>query len=252
MQISIKSNIESVIKNLDVIAKKQIPFAISLALNRTGQKVKDALIQDMKKSFDRPTPFTLNALQQTVSTKKNLTTKIWTKRSVRFSQKQHYLEPNIFGVNREHKAFERALHRIGILPVGMKAVPGSAAKLDSYGNMNRGQIVQILSYFKAFGEQGYAANITEKRKRSLARGTKKRIGYTYFVGRPGNGKLPLGIYQRFRFYGGAAIKPILIFVPASMGYKKRWDFFSIGRKVVEKEFENEFRRAINEAIKTAK
>lgn len=252
MKINIMSNIKEVIKNLDEIAKKQIPFACSLALNRTGQKVKDTLVKDMKTSFDRPTPFTLNALQHTVSTKRNLTTKIWLKTPVRLSQRQHYLEPHIFGVNREHKTFERALLRKGILPAGMKVIPGSGAKLDAYGNMSRGQIVKILSYFKAFGEQGYKANITERKRRSLAKGTKRRIGHAYFVGRPGKGKLPLGIYQRFHFARGTAIKPILIFVSASMRYKKRWDFFGIGQRVVEKNFKNEFIQTLNEAIKTAR
>lgn len=252
MQISIRSNIDEVLKNLNDIAKKQIPYAVSLALNRTGQKVKDALIKSMKESFDRPTPFTLNALQHTPSTKKTLTTVVCLKTPVRLSQRQHYFVPNILGVNREYKAFERALFRIGILPAGMMAVPGSAANIDLYGNMSRGQIIQILSYFKAFGEQGYKANITEARKKRLAKGSKKKIGYTYFVLQRPRGRLPAGIYQRFSFAMGTAIKPILIFVPASMRYKKRWDFFGIGRRVVEKEFENEFIRALLEAIKTAK
>ena len=30
-----------------------------------------------------------------------------------------------------------------------RAVPGAAAKLDAYGNMGRGQIVQILSQLQA-------------------------------------------------------------------------------------------------------
>ena len=54
----------------------------------------------------------------------------------------------------------------------MGIVPGDAATLDQNGNMSAGQIVQIMSWFKAFGEQGYQANMRDGGRR-LARDNKR-------------------------------------------------------------------------------
>ncbi len=40
------------------------------------------------------------------------------------------------------------MRQAGVLPGGMFWVPGSAAKMDRYGNISTGQIVQIVSALK--------------------------------------------------------------------------------------------------------
>lgn len=243
--------LKEAIKNMDNMAKKQVPFATAKALTNTAQAVKEELIKEMTRVFDRPTPFTLNSLVVIMATKTNLKAEVQTKFPPRLSQKQHYLEPQIKGGSREYKEFEKALHCIGVLPSDMTAIPGKGAKLDAYGNMSRGEIVKILSYFKAFGEQGYKANITEAKKKRLAKGSKKKIGYTYIVLRKPRGRLPAGIYQRFSFAIGNALRLILIFTKKPT-YKKRWMFNEIAQKVVTKEFMKKFSEAMEYAINTAK
>ena len=141
------------------------------------------------------------------------------------------LAAQISGGLRKHKRHEIALQRAGILPPGMAIVPGPGAAKDQYGNISAGQIVQIMSWFKSFGEQGYKANSTAKTRARLAKdkrnGTK---GFEYFALQKKQGKLSPGIYQRFTFASGSAIKPIMYFVrmPA---YKRRLDFYGIANKV---------------------
>jgi hypothetical protein len=114
--------------------------------------------------------------------------------------------------------------------------------------------VQILSYFKAFGEQGYSANVTDKRKAALAKGRAKKgeRGYTYFVGRPGGGRLPLGVWQRISFGSlGSAIKPVILFVTQPR-YRQHLDVPGIAQRVIADRFADELSKAVAQTQRTAR
>lgn len=251
IKISVQHNIDQLVKNLET-QRKQIPFAAARALNDTAEKAKAAEVREVRDVFDRPTPNTLNAFYVKRATKQSLTAEIGIKdfagKGVPASK---YLLAEITGGSRRPKRFEVALRSAGVLPFGYRAVPGDAAKIDAYGNMQGSQIVQILSYFRAGREGGYISNITDKRKAALRKGSKRKIGFEYFVGRPGRGNLPLGIWQRFRFAGGTAIKPILIFVPSAL-YEATFDFVFVVRNTVNKEFNKAFAARLDEALRTAR
>jgi hypothetical protein len=240
MNISLEHNIAGVIARLNDIERRHVPFATALALTRTAQEVRKAEVEEMKRVFDRPTPFTLNSLYLKAATKADLTAKIWLKDIS--GRAEHYLIPEIFGGARRLKGFERLLMRKGLLPPGWMAVPGAAAKLDAYGNISGGQMIQILSALKALGEQGYAANRT-KASAKRRRGKQAEL----FVGRPGGGRLPNGVWQRFRFAHGSAIKPILIFIRGPR-YQQRFDFFGVGKRVTAVIFPGIFDQALREAL----
>ena len=116
----------------------------------------------------------------------------------------------------------------------------------------RGQIVQILSYFKSFSESGFRANMTDKRKASLKRGGRKTRGMEYFVVRPGEGsRLHPGIWQRVGFGFGKAIKPIMIFVRHAT-YEENFDFEFVAINTIKKNFNKNLDRAFQYAERTAK
>jgi hypothetical protein len=253
ISIGISSNVQDTIRQLNA-RRDQVPFATAVALTRTAVKVKDAEYKEMVDVFDRPTPYTLNSLYAKGATKQNLEAVVWLKYDTsKGTPADKYLTPEISGGQRRLKRFERALRSVGALPDGYFAVPGAAAKMDAYGNMATSQIVQILSYFRAFrpeiGYHGFLSNITDKRKAKLARGTKRQLGFEYFVGSPGD-RLPLGVWQRFGFARGSAIKPILIFVK-SAHYPIRLDFGYVAQQTVNREFSGEFQRALAEATASA-
>ena len=226
---------------------KQIRFASAVALTRTARQIKAAEELEMRDVFERPTPYTMSAVYMRPATKADLTAEVGLKN---FASKAvpaaKYLLPQIVGGSRRPKRFERALQAVGALPAGYRAVPGSAAQVDVFGNISRGQIVQILSFFKAFPEMGYKANMSDKRRAQLARGSRQRQGFTYFVGTPG-GRLPLGIWQRIPFARGSAVKPVMIFVPSTT-YEAIFDFGYVARMVVDRELDAQFRRAFDEAM----
>lgn len=229
---------------------KQALYATALAMNSTMELTKTGVEKEMKDVFRSPTPFTMKAMFIKYASRDNLRGMVMLKDFAgKSTPASEYLKPQITGGLRKLKRFETLMMRVGIMPAGFRAVPGSGAKLDNFGNMSRGQLVQMLSYFKTFPEAGYKANMTDKRKAALAKGSKSALGFKYFVGKPGGG--PLGVWQRIQFGSGTALKPVLIFVPSAV-YKPIFDFNYVATRTIAKNFDIEFAKAYRKAMATAR
>lgn len=256
--INIKANLDvrGIIKQLADIKDKQIPFATSLAINKTAQKVKAAEEHEIRDVFDRPTPYIQKSIFIKPSNKQNLTARVWVKdQAITGVPATKILAAEIAGGQRRLKRYEVALRAVGALPAGYYTVPGEAATIDSYGNISGGQIKQVLSYFRANREAGFTSNSTDKTRAKLAKGTKKKSGISYFAGSPGDGKSPPGIWRRNHtgsFTGPVKpIEPILIFVRHT-NYEPIFDFKFVAENIINKEFRTEFERAWEYAKRTAK
>jgi hypothetical protein len=255
---------------------KQASFAASRALNETAKKVQQATHDEMRKVFDRPTPYTLRSMKVERSDKRNLTAivKLRDDAPGKGTPWIKAIGHQFGGGNRSWRRFEGALQRISVLPSGMAAVPPKnsswAMQLDAYGNIPRGKLVQILSYLNAFGEQGYKANMTDKRRRSLAKISKTEAGYKtiggiqYFVsyggrGRPGGDRYVHGRHDQHLFPGiwarrgthGSNVAPVILFVRKPR-YQRMIDLERIARSVVAKELNAIFNREMAAAIRSAK
>jgi hypothetical protein len=260
MKIGITSNFADVAKQINEIGK-QAKFAAAVALTKTAQDMRSALQVEMTRAFDRPVPYTINSLFVKGANKNNLEALVWVKDNA-FSNgtpADRYLGPQIFGGERLQKKMERMLQRVGALPAGWHTVPGEGAEIDSYGNMSRGQIIKVLSWLQAFGEQGYKKNATKATKDKIKRGSKSKLGMEYFVSK-GRGSamrggkvqhLPAGVWSKTSFGSGKAIKPILIFVKATR-YQPRFKFFEVGTQVAEKNFPGRFDEELERALRTAR
>ena len=224
--------------------KKQIPFALSRALNDVAIEVKKAEQIEMSKVFDNPTPYTLNSIFFKKATKQKLEVQIIVRNeAAKGTAPVKYLEPQIFGGSRRAKSSELQLREKGLIDNDMFWAPGSGARLNQYGNISPGLIVQILSALKAFREVGYDANYTEA---SVKRNKKSLAGNIFVIKEWGKALYP-GVYQRTK----KGVKPLLIFLKNPQ-YKERFDFFKVGEEVYDKEFENKFNEAIQYALSTAR
>jgi hypothetical protein len=117
--------------------------------------------------------------------------------------------------------------------------------------MKSGQIVQIMSWFQSFGEQGYSANMRDGGRR-LGRDNKRtgKRGFSYFVLKARRGKLLPGIYKRYQTSFGTAIKPVLIFIRVP-SYRPRLDFYGVGNRAVNEVVRRELPAALTDAVNTA-
>ena len=240
--IEIKVDTRDAIKYLDSVQRKQIPFATSVALNTTASEVQKDASSKMS-VFDRPRSQTQRGVYVAKSTKADLRAVIGIKnRQNSRVPVAEYLYPNVEGGGRVDKRSEILLKNAGILPKTMQTRPGPDARLDRYGNMSRGQIVQIVSYFRAFGSiktsgRGLAG---ETQSGKLNRG-KRTTANNFFV-IPG-----VGVFQRV----GKNTLFILTFI-APQNYPKRYDFETIARVSASKRFQGNFDKALRRALATAR
>jgi hypothetical protein len=262
MDISITfEGLKETIENMDALARKQLPYALKEALNITAADVQKAEVKKMQETLDRPTPYTLKSVKIKSATKAKLEAAVYFPESSfgkGSTAAAKYILPQVAGGARNIKRFEAALQRVGVLPKGLYVAPGQGCELDAYGNIPTGLIVQLLSYFRAFGEQGYRANITDKKKAALKKGSKRKgtLGYEYFVSygpgtNSGRQHLPAGIYKRVTFAVGSAIKPIFMFVKQP-AYSKRFPFIETAQRTVNMKFKDNFNRAMRDALLTAR
>lgn len=237
IKINVKPTLGNVIARLEHL-KADIPKAAAKALTETARAIERAEQAEMRRVFDRPKEFTLRSLFVKPATARNLTATVGLKNFAgKGTAAARYLYAQIHGGSRSLKRFERALQHAGVLPNGMYAVPGAAARLDAYGNISQGQIIQILSQLRAQRVAGYSSNMTAATKVRAIR----RAGGQFFVGRPGGGSLPLGVWQR----RGFLVAPVLIFVKAPQ-YQQRFRFYEVAQRTVDRVFHQEFEKALRE------
>lgn len=152
------------------LGSRDLPFVISLALNRTAKVAAADVYAVMRQVFDRPTPFALRSLRLARASKTDLRATIYFRdRGDKGSAARDYLDPQILGRGRRHKRSERSLQHAGLLRPGWFAVPGPAAQLDQYGNMRRGQIVKLLSFLGASSDTTQNRSVSGKSRGSRAR-----------------------------------------------------------------------------------
>ena len=236
-------------------AAGQVPFATMLALNSTAKQALGDVQARMRQVFDRPTPWVINSLRVKRATKTNLFAEVEFKDRSASENSRSMVEPHIFGGDRRYKAMEVRLYRSGLLSAGYQAVPGQAAKLDSAGNMSRGQISQLLNVLGTYREAGYNKADARTRARLAAGNAKKGVyGFVYWVNPvAGAGRqkhLMPGVYQRVTTGFGTSLKPVLIFVRKAR-YKPRLPFAAIVNTAAERDFPSHFDAALTKAMQTA-
>lgn len=240
---------------------KQIRFALALGLTRIGQRIKAEAAMEMRSVFDRPTPYTMNALQLAPAKRQDASPRAFVGFKDRagsfipqgadagavMSGRRHYLRPQVYGGGRPLKKLESRLRHAGVLGAGQYALPGWGMKLDAYGNMNRGDIVKVLAYMGGFGEVGGDKNTTAARKASL-----KSAGTEYFVLKAARGKLEPGIYRRSGKGSQARIQQLLRFINHTPQYRPLFDFFGVADRTAARVADEIMRDAMAQAVLTGK
>jgi hypothetical protein len=234
MRIEISAKVmgqAELLRQLHGLTGQQAARAYAKALNDTGFQVRRAMQDEMRAVFDRPTDYILKSPRVQMATPAKLSVAIEPAyMGGKGVDPQKILQAQGQGGTRRDKRSEVALRQAGILPTGMQTAipdtpyPGSD---DGKGNLRGAFLVQLLAYFQAFGEQGYRANLTDKRKRSVHKGSKRTTGRRYFVsyGRMRGGArttakgeadgrtqhLAAGIWAASGT-GGVDVRPVLLFV----------------------------------------
>lgn len=243
--IILRADMSPMLKKISALEKKQLPFAASRALNDAAKEVEKQATDQLRQRLDRPTAYALRAIKVLEWSNKNKLHAVIGLRTDNPGKGTPWNKAfaHLFkGGDRRWKRFEGALRRRGIIPPGMAAVvpraSSWAAKVNQYGNIQASQIVQLLSYFRAFGEQGYKANMTtetrdKRAKVKRVKGYKTITGVQYFVAKPGSHLAP-GIWAK-RGTHGVDVAPVLLFVKRPR-YSRYINMADIGTRVLRSTF----------------
>jgi len=138
-----------------------------------------------------------------------------------------------------HPSRSSARGRLKYAGILVAVTPAPGARRDKYVNWSSGQRNQVLSAIKS--QRDASANTTAKsRKRN-----RRRAGY--FVPRPGS-KLSPGVYMR----NGSGVVTVLNILDVTPRYSARLDFTAKALARSRQVFPDQFRIALERALKTAR
>lgn len=223
MQVTFEADTARLRQDLDR-EKARLARVTRRVVNAAAYGALDDVREEMRKQFDRPTPWVLRGPYVVPARDGDQFGGIearvaWREFAGKSIPAEKSLRAQIEGGPRRLKRFERAIG----LPANRVAVPGKWAPLDAYGNIPGPFIVQVLSALRLFGESGFRANRRE--------GAKLRKGQSqFFMIRPGaeDRRFQPGIYRVAQEVGGAPLL-VIAFVRAA-NYRAR---FAPGRVVTE-------------------
>jgi len=223
MDINVQSNIDQVIAST-LKLHPQYRFAVSLALNKTANKVREHQQNVvLREVFDKPTQWTRNAFYVASANKASLQATV----GIRPSQAE-YLKYQIFGGNRAPK--KMALR----LPTEIQ--------LDESGNIPRGAIRKLVERARA------GKRLTKGQARKL--GVSNRLDL--FYGDPTDGR-PAGLYKRVNVgTRNESLVPLVVFPKQSAKYKKRYDFYATVEATARREIAPAMQEAWSYALATSK
>lgn len=217
--LDIKSELPKAIRWTDTMTR-QLPFAISQALNSTGFSIRDSLKGASRQYFDNPTPFVQNAWRVDKSNKRSLAVTIFPE-----AKREPYLRANIKGGRRGIKPFEAKYlgQASSAIPSGSKLIP-AAIRRNAQGNVSLAALRRISQQVGQPGRNGV------------------------FIGTPKGGDRPPGVYQRA---ARGRLKPLFVAVPSAT-YRPIFPIAQIGTKVAERRFGQYLRSSLEKAVATAR
>lgn len=238
--------LDQTLRLLDDTRKKQVPFAASRAINAMARDVQKTMRDELGSKIERPRPYTLNSTFIKYSSKYDLTAIVGLIDQPRGGghAPAKYLAALLSGGRRRNVGYELALQGMGAMPAGYQVVPGSGAKLDAYGNLNRAQMTELFGALKSSVRN--VRVYTGKGKRAYAAG--------YFVAMPGNPRtahLEPGVYKRIERGTDSALQPVLLYVKPG-DYRKRLDLITKGVAIAQRDFNTHFAREFRAALATAR
>jgi hypothetical protein len=249
------TGIKELRESLREFSDRRFNAAVATALTRTAVAVRAEAQREMQASLDKPTPYTVRQLRYVAATADRPVAAVGFNvapiQDIRGNVVRYqdlgpgetpagkYLSVQQTGGQRRLKRLEEALKAAGALPSGWFIVPGQGAKIDAYGNVSRGQVIQVLAQLKLQTVSGTSRNMSQR----SAIAAQRKAGGRFFVIPPGQ-KVQPGIYQRE--FIGRNIAPVFIF-SKSASYRPRFQFDRVAAQVRDRELPEQLRRAIADA-----
>lgn len=235
LNIAITSNLKDVQRSIDAFTAKQLPFAMAQAINKTAARVQAAETENIKTTFENPTPFTQKSVGVSKARKSNPVATIYIKDIA-----ASYLEPYEDGG--VHKLNSKAL-------LNPKDI-----KLNQYGNLPKAALARLKAKPGVFIGPVKLKNgetINGVWQRPMLRGRDAVLGKDMTVRQ--RQKLLRGKHPNLPRGANTTGKlKLLIRFGNALPVKKRLGFGSKAQGIVNQYFAQDFAAAFDEAMKTAR
>jgi hypothetical protein len=204
---------------------------LRFAVNDTVDDMVVSQRVEMRKVFDNPRPYTLNALYPKYAGKRGNILQAgiaFREFGVKGTPAYKYLTPHIKGGPRRMKRSEKALQNLGYLGSAYQTTQGRNYERDQYGDIPGGQYTRMLA---ELGVQGIGLGGAKSQRNPRTKGDKK-FGVMYRKdGRP---------FAIAEFRAGT---PVIMLVFTGMAnYKKRYDFYGVAQRQVQTSMPKHFNR----------
>ena len=234
-----RTNADQIMASLEAKGRR-MSDVIRYAVNDTvddmivGQRI------EMRRVFDNPRPYTLNALFGRYGTKRSGSVRAgiaFREFTAKGTPAYKYLMPNIKGGQRRFKRSENVLKGLGLLTGGNMTVQGDEFQRDQYGDITGGQYTRMLAELGAntIGMKGPKAQRSPRTK-----GNKRFFAMPRKGGRKNDG-MPMAIAER----RGKEIVLMLVMTRKLPTYKPIYDFYGLAQRQVHYSLPKHFNRVFN-------
>lgn len=237
MRISVKSTLAGLERRLDRMARDQLPFATAMAINEVAETVRIAERNSLEYTFDRPTPFTENAVTLFAKASKARPEAVVGIKD----RTAEYLEPYEFGG--KNKLNGRAL----LKPVGDEGMK----LINQYGNLPNRLIAKLKAQPDVFVgtvkfKTGKVSGVWRRNDdmRKWVRGKNGKKGYWRVSGSE--------IHDLGTVRGSRTTLNLLIKFADAHEARQRMGWFDRAEKLVARDFGKAVGKAMDRAMRTAK
>lgn len=238
--IDISLDTKDLLKKLEALqGGKGVKYAVSMAITWTAKDAREAVMDNLALSLDRPKAQTIRSTRYSPASKDKTQYDVFIQDKGAGATPHKYLEALERGGKRKLKASERRLQAMGILPAGWSTVVGDNAPKDAYGNLQGGggRYTSILSGLGAFTGKAAQQNRTDKSTKRRAKSMRN-----YFVlWKQG---IAQGIFER----RGSLLITWLKFVHRMGTYQKQLAFRPTIEGVWDRRFEINFREGLQRML----
>lgn len=229
-------------RRVQQVVARQIPYAGSRALNATGKVLLAVNKREMKRQFDNPVRYTLEAFYMKPAYRNDL------HMAIRRKDKpagKHYLEVQHKGGVRPRKGVEAMLERAIPYENDLRAIIPTKLGQTASGGISMARVNEaIASLGGTLPNRPYTRQGVLKAESKLAR-RKKPV--EYFIGYKGKAKTD-GIYRR----EGKRVKKVFHLLNYRPNYRPNFPFFPPLIRNAKSYFPSRMRREFRAAIRTAR
>lgn len=233
IEFDFRSNIKAIERKLSDLAWKQVPFATAQAINSVSAQIIEAEKKNEVAVLDRPRPFTTGAVRMVRANKSTLSATIFM-----MDKTANYLAPYQFGGS-------NALNSKALLK------PVDAVKdLDQYGNIPRNFLQKLKGRKDIFigpvkTKAGIVNGVWQRAADETGMTTQTRVTRSgKVITRKVAGYVP-------QSRAGRTLKLLIKFTDAHR-VRQNLDWFGVAQRVLARNFNKEFGRALGRAIRSAK